>query len=71
MTVPFMYNFRNISIYDFLKFNFSHFRTKVCLFFLKKRKPKIFGFKHAMEGGIRKILTFLKLKIASKIFGKL
>ena len=51
--------------------NFSHFSTQVSLFFRRKRKPKMFGFKQAMERGIRKILTFVKLKIASKIFGKI
>ena len=56
---------------DFLKFNFSYFTPQVKLFFVVKRKPKIFGFKNAMERGIRKILTFVKLKITSKIFGKI
>ena len=46
--------------YDFLKFNFSHFTPHtVRLFFVEKRKPKIFGFKNVMERGIRKILTFV------------
>ena len=31
------------------------------LIFRRKRKPKIFGFENAMEGGVRKILTFVKL----------
>ena len=30
----------------------------------------MFGFKNVMERGIRKILTFVKRSIASKIFGK-
>ena len=47
-------------LYNCLKFNFSRLPA-----FLRKRKPKIFGFKHAMEGEIRKILTFVKLEIAS------
>ena len=29
--------------------------------FRRKRKPKIFGFENAMEKGIKKNLTFLKL----------
>ena len=37
---------------------------------MEKRKPKIYGFKNVMEKGIRKILTFVVRKIASKIFGK-
>ena len=38
---------------DFLKFNFSYFTPQVRLFFVVKRKPKIFRFKNAMERGIR------------------
>ena len=41
----------------YLKFNFSHFTPQVWLVVVK-RKPKIFGFKNAMERGIWKILTF-------------
>ena len=41
----------------YLKFNFSHFTPQVWLV-LVKRKPKIFGFKNAMERGMWKILTF-------------
>ena len=58
-----MFNFRSLSNtfpYDFMKFSFSRFITQVWLFFIQKRKPKIFEFKNAMEKGIRKILTFLK-----------
>ena len=36
----------------------------------RKRKPKIFGFENVMERGIRKIVTFEKLYIASKRLGK-
>ena len=35
------------------------FAPQVRLFFLEKRKPKIFEFKNAMERGVRKILTFV------------
>ena len=47
--------------YNFLKFNLaiSHFTRQVRVFFIKKRKPKIFGFKNMMERGIRKILSFV------------
>ena len=45
--------------YDFLKFNFSQYTPQVRLFFVEKRKPKIFGFKNVMERGIRKILPFV------------
>ena len=31
--------------------------------FRRQRKPKIFGFKNAVKRGMRKILTFVKLKI--------
>ena len=33
-------------------------------------EPKIFGFENMMERGIRQILTFVKLKIASEIILK-
>ena len=57
---------------DFLKFNFSYFTPQVKLFFVVKRKPKIFGFKNAMERGIR-IKTFLlslNVKLHLKFIGK-
>ena len=46
-----------------------------CFFFWgggggRKRKPKIFGFENVMERGIRKIVTFEKLYMASKRLGK-
>ena len=46
-----------------------------CFFFLgggggRKSKPKIFGFENVMERGIRKIVTFEKLYMASKRLGK-
>ena len=48
------------------KFNFSNFTPKVIrLFFVEKRKRKIFGFENVMEKGIRKILAFVILLIAS------
>ena len=46
MTVPFMYNFRSFSNKSAtikLKFDFSHFTPQVRLFFVAKRKLKIFG----------------------------
>ena len=48
-----------INPYDFLKFNFSHSTLQVRLFFVAKRKPKIFAFKNVMGRGFRKILTFV------------
>ena len=58
--------------YDFLKLvQVSHFTSQVRLFFVEKRKPKIFGFKNVMERGIRKCLTFVIRQISSKIFGKI
>ena len=56
--------------HDFLKFNFSLFTTQVGIFFMQKRKSKIFGLKNVMETGIRKILTVIRRWIASEIFGK-
>ena len=41
-------------IYDFLKFEFSHFTPQVRLFLVGKRKRKISGFKNVMERGIIK-----------------
>ena len=67
MTVAFMYNFRSLSD-KFLRFPFLF---KVRLFFVEERKPKTFGFKNAMESGIRKYLTFVIGQIASKIFGEI
>ena len=63
MTVPFMYNYRNLS---------NKFPTIFCslilvislpgydIFRRKLRKPKIFRFKNTRERRIRKILTFVK-----------
>ena len=39
--------------------------------FRRQRKPKIFGFKNAVKREIRKILTFVKLKIVSIISRKI
>ena len=39
--------------------------------FRRQRKPKIFGFKNAVKRGMRKILTFVKLKIVSIISRKI
>ena len=59
--------------YDFLKFTFLHFSPQVKLSFLggRKRKPKIFGFENVTDRGIRKVVTFEKLHMASKIVGKI
>ena len=65
MTVPFMYNFRSSSLINSLKV------SEVRLFFIGKRKPKIFGFKNVMERGNRKILTFVIRETAFKIFWKI
>ena len=74
MTVPFMYNFRSRSnkfpIRFCNEFNFA-FQSPSQAIFRRKRKPKIVGFENAMERRIRKILISVKLKIASKIFGKI
>ena len=37
----------------------------------RERKPNFFGIENTMQRGIRKILTFVKLEIAAKIFGKI
>ena len=58
-----MYNFRILSINSlrnyFLNISFSYFTPEVRLFFVEKRKPKLFGLKNVMEREIRKILTFV------------
>ena len=52
---------------EVISFNlFSHF-SQVRMFFVEERKPNIFGFKNAMERGIKKCLTFVIRQIASKI----
>ena len=44
---------------------------QVKIFFVEKGiEPKIFGFENMMERGIRQILTFVKLKIASELILK-
>ena len=48
-----------INYLPFSEVNFSHFTPRVRLFFVEKRKPKIFGFKNVVERGIREVLTFL------------
>ena len=62
MTVQFMCNFRSISnkfskIFWSLTFHISLPRLG---YFSQKSKPKIFGIKNVVEGGIRKILSFVK-----------
>ena len=45
MTVPFMYNFRSLSNKFptiFYSLIFPHFTAQVTLFFVQKKKPKIF-----------------------------
>ena len=37
----------------------------------RKRKPIMFGIENAMQRGIRKIFTFVKLLIVAKVFGKI
>ena len=44
------------SLFNFLRFNFSHFSPQVKLYFEKKKETKFL-----MERGIGKILTFVKL----------
>ena len=56
--------------YDFLKSNFTHFNAKVRLFFVQKRKPKIFGFKNVMERGIKKFSLSQYVKLHLKFSGK-
>ena len=75
MTVPFMYNFRRLSdkfptVFFFVCFNFSHFTLHVRLFFVEKRKPKIFGFKNVMERGISELITLVIVKLHLKFSGK-
>ena len=60
MTVPIMYNYRSICDKFPTKYNFSHFTPQVRLFFVEKRKRKIFGFKNVRKRGTTKILTFVK-----------
>ena len=55
----------------FSKVKFFTFQSPTSPIFRRKRKSKISGLENAMERGIRKILTFVKPKIASKIFGKI
>ena len=63
MNVPFMYDFQSLSskfptIFWSLIF---HIYYPGYTIFVRKRKPKIFGaLERVMEGGIRKILTFVK-----------
>ena len=63
MTVPF--------IHDFSEIEFFTFHLPILAFFIAKRKSKISGFEYLVEIGIGKIITFEKLKIASKIFWKI
>ena len=62
MNVPFTYKFQSLSDKFPLRIsetNSSHFTAQVRLFIVQKRKFQIFGLKNVMEGGIRKILTFV------------
>ena len=47
---------------DFLEFDFSHFIPQVRLFCVRKRKPKIFGFKNVIERGIKKLIFFFVMR---------
>ena len=71
MSVPFKYNFQSLSnkfpmIFLSLIFCISVPRLSCFIFLGRKRKPKTFGFENVMERGIRKIVTFGKLHMASK-----
>ena len=54
-----MFNFLSLSMnslrFSDFEFDFAHFTPQVRLFFVGKRKPKILGFKHVMERGIKQI----------------
>ena len=52
-----------------LRFSNFHFISQAI--FRKKRKPKIFGLKNAMERGIRKCFYFVIRQIACKSRGKI
>ena len=60
MTVPF--------IHDFSEIEFFTFHLPSLAFFRSKKKSKISGLEYLVEIRIGKIITFEKLKIASKIF---
>ena len=71
MPVPFTYNFCTLSNTFPTIFHISLPNDCWAIFSIKKT-PKIFGFKNLMEEWReekRKIFTFVKCKIASKIFG--
>ena len=53
MTVPFRYDFLSL-LYDFLKFNFSHFTAQVKVYFVEKGNPTVFGFENGKEEWIQK-----------------
>ena len=56
MTVPVMYNLRSSS--DKV-FEVSFFTIQVRLYFVGRKKPKMFGLKNVMKREIRKILAFV------------
>ena len=60
MSVPF--------VYDFSEIGFFTFHLPSLAFFHSKKKSKISGLEYLVEIRIGKIITFEKLKIASKIF---
>ena len=67
-----MYNFRSLSD-KFHAIFFSlilHFTPQVMLFFVEKENPKLFSIQNCGGQRNQKILTFAKLYIASKTFGK-
>ena len=57
---------KNFLLFYILKFNFWHFTPVTWANFLGKWKSKIFGFKHVIKRGIRKILNFVKRSTASR-----
>ena len=65
-----MYNFQAYLIYSprFPEVQVTHFTSQVRLYFVEKRKPKIFRFKNVIERGRRKCLTFVIRQISSKNF---
>ena len=60
MTVPSLYNFVSLSNKS-IRFSgvFSHFSPQVRIFFVEKKKPKIYGFRNLMDSEKRKIITFV------------
>ena len=53
-----------------MKLDFSHFTPQVRLFFVEKRKPRIFGFKNVVKRAIRKIFTSAIRQMHLNFLGK-